>query len=136
MQGSQHELWGVQFSQHHLSWGVSCSLVCPWSLCPKLTDPVRVGWILVSLSCSSGPCACFEPVPHCFGDCRFSAECDVREGDASSPFSCFRVSLAIWGPLWFPTDIRRICSILGENTTEFWEGLHSLCPLLWVEWIF
>ena len=33
----------VQFSQHHLSWGVSCSLVCPWSLCPKFTEPVRVG---------------------------------------------------------------------------------------------
>ena len=117
---SQHGVWGVQFSQHHLLWGLSFPSVCPWPPCRNLTDPPtptpRVGWILGSLSRPSGPCACFCAISAPFGDCRFSAECEVRERDASSPVSFLRVALALRGPLRFHTNVRRICSVSVKNT--------------------
>ena len=96
--------------------GLPFPSVCPWPPCRELTDPARAGWVLGSPSRPSGLCACFEPVPQCFGGCSFTMWCEVREGGAFGPFSFLRVALAIWGPLWFHTHLRRVCSISVTNT--------------------
>ena len=38
-------------------------------------------------------------------------KCEVRERDASSPFSFLRVALALLGPLWLHTNVKIVCFV-------------------------
>ena len=56
----------------------------------------------------------FVPVPYCLDYCSFVVESEAREPDSSAPIF-FKIALAIWGLLCFPTNCEIFCSSSVKN---------------------
>ena len=89
-----------------------------WLLYDRLVDHINVGLFMGSLFYSTDPCVWFHTstilfwllwlcIPHKF-------DFEIRKQDNSSLY-ILKLSLAIWGLLWFHTNFRTICSV--KNAT-------------------
>ena len=58
----------------------------------------------------------FVPVPHCFDDCSFVVEPEIRQVIPPVPFFFLNMALAIRGFLYFHTNCEIICSSSVKNT--------------------